>query len=207
MKRYTGTVWLRGAVILSVILIGTSMGGSLQTASAAGNPIDKLQSQIDALNTKVQDNSLLVVHARSIDYVVQNGTTDLVPLTDPAGTDPALLQSTTFNAIGDLTVTYTAECAVSAAAGSTSTWLTINIELVDIATNVVTALAPSSGTDDAFCTSNGTAEADGWVMASITGIATNLPRANYAAQIRSSILNGVAGNFGRLDDSTLVVRK
>jgi len=53
MKRYTGTAWLRGAVILSVILIGTSMGGSLQTASAAGNPFDKLQSQIDALQAQV----------------------------------------------------------------------------------------------------------------------------------------------------------
>ena len=53
MKRYTGTGWLKGACILSVILIGTSMGGSLQTASAAGNPFDKLQSQIDALQAQV----------------------------------------------------------------------------------------------------------------------------------------------------------
>jgi len=53
MKRYTGTVWLRGAFILSVILIGTSMGGSLQTASAAGNPFDKLQQQINALQAQV----------------------------------------------------------------------------------------------------------------------------------------------------------
>ena len=34
MNRYTGPVWLRGAFILSVILIGTSIGASLQTALA-----------------------------------------------------------------------------------------------------------------------------------------------------------------------------
>jgi hypothetical protein len=190
-----------------VILIGTSMGGSLQTASAAGNPFDKLQKQIDVLNTKVQDNSLLVVHTRAGNYTFPQGTNDLVPLDDLVAGDPPITQSNQFNAAGDFTVTYTAECAVAAAAGNTTTWLNVSIELVNVVTNEVVTLTPTTGTSEALCTSNGTAGADGWAMNSITGVAKNVPRANYAVQIKANIQNGVAGTSGWLGDTSLVIRK
>lgn len=48
MKRYANTVWLRGAFTLSVILIGTSMGGSLQSALAQEQKVDMQEGQIQA---------------------------------------------------------------------------------------------------------------------------------------------------------------
>jgi len=86
MKRYTGTAWLRGAVILSVILIGTSMGGSLQTASAAGNPFDKLQSQINALQAQVDALSTTggVVQSLEVPYDLAPGafSDPITPVSD-----------------------------------------------------------------------------------------------------------------------------
>ncbi len=53
MKRYARPVWLRGAFILSVILIGTSMGGSLQTVLAEGNPLRELEQKVRNLQAQV----------------------------------------------------------------------------------------------------------------------------------------------------------
>jgi len=92
---------------------------------------------------------------RSGNYTFAQGTSNLVPL-DNAGTTQL-----TFSGSGKHVITYSAECAVSAAAGNAGTWLNIDIELIpNIATGVVQVLAPTAGTSDAFCTSNETAGAD-----------------------------------------------
>lgn len=136
-------------------------------------------------------------------FTFAQGAPVLVPLT-VAGA----VRTPAFNTSGAIRVTYEAECAVAAAAGNTTTWLDIDIQLVDLATNtVVRTLPPSNGTADALCTSNGTAGADGWTRSTITGLATGLPVGSYAIQIQATIQNGVAGNSGWLGDSTLIVWK
>ena len=63
----------------------------------------------------------------------------------------------------EYSITYEAEYSV-VAAGNTTTWLDIDIQLVDLATNtiaIVKTLPPPNGTQDALCTANGTAGHDG----------------------------------------------
>ncbi len=214
MNRYTGTVWLRGACILSAILLGTSMGGAWQTASAADQqvsgqtadltgPIEAPLAQAPALAPPTL-GSHSVFHTRAQNnYTFAQGTSNLVPLTSTLA-----LQSDSFTASGRFVVTYTAECGVVAGT-STGTWLDVDIELVNVATGVITPLPPTNGTADALCTSNGTT-AYQWRMSSVTGIAgeiTPIPSAAYYIQIRAKIQNGVAGNSGWLGDTSLVVRK
>jgi len=139
---------------------------------------------------------------RSGNYTFAQGTSNLVPL-DNAGTTQL-----TFSGSGKHVITYSAECAVSAAAGNAGTWLNIDIELIpNIATGVVQVLAPTAGTSDAFCTSNETAGADGWGTQSITVPTPALPGGNHILRIRANVQNGVAGNSGWLGDTALVVTK
>lgn len=214
MKRYTNTVWFRGAFTLSVILIGTSMGGSLQTALAEEQKVDMQEGQIPAQqrdggvepsnHTALPINLAFssVLHSRPGNYTFNFGTNSFVPLTSSGA-----LNSVRFTTSGHLTVEYTAECAVGAAAGNTFTWLNIDIEVLNVATGAVIVLSPTNQTSDALCTANGTERADGWAMNSITGLTTSLPNGTYVARVRANLQNGVAGNFGWLGDSTLVIRK
>jgi hypothetical protein len=202
-----------------MFLVGTSQGLLPQPASAAGKPFDELsgqigilQGQINALQAQVnamaQGASLLVVHARSGNHIVLQGTNTLVPL-DVVEGNP-ITRSNTFNAAGDLTVTYTAECTVETPISSDAAWLSIDIELVNVVTNDVVVLSPSTGTNDVFCTGNVDLTGKNLgAMNSITGIAKNLPSANYAVQIRATIqiINDETGKRGSLGDSSLVVRK
>lgn len=210
MKRYMDTVWLRGVCILSAILLGTSMGGAWQTASAENQtadltgPIEGQSAEVVPLALAINGKS--VVHVRTGNYTFLQGTNDFVPLT--AAPEIVRLQSDAFTTSGKVVVTYGAECAVSAAAGNTETWVNIDMVLVNQATSAIITLPPSTNnTEDALCTSNGFAGLSGWRMASITGVATGLPLADYRVQVRANIQNGVAGNTGWLGDTSLVIRK
>jgi hypothetical protein len=95
-----------------------------------------------------------------------------------------------------LVLTYSAECAVAAPAGNTGAWLDL-----DIIVNG-NALAPTVGNQDAFCSSNGTAETDGWTRGSITIFFNGVAGANtIRIQARG---NGGATSLW-LGDSSLVV--
>jgi hypothetical protein len=109
-----------------------------------------------------------------------------------------------FNAAGQrFIVSYTAECAVAAAAGVTSTWLDLDVRAVNIGTGQVFVLTPTGGSLDALCTSNGTAGNDGWQMNAVNAIGgPGMPAGNYVVQVRAR-LSGVG--TGHLGDSSLVV--
>lgn len=135
-------------------------------------------------------------------HIFLHGTNNLVPLDAAGATELA------FSGSGRFTITYSAECAVSAAAGNHSTWLNIDIELIpDAAAPVVQVLDPTAGIADAFCTSNGTAGSDGWTRASITVPTPSLPATSHRVRIRASIANGASGTSGLLGDAALVVEK
>ena len=197
------------------MLLGTSMGGAWQTASAAneqesGQTAD-LTGTIEAPFAEVAPSvattlsSRSVYHTRTGNYAFISGPSVLVPLTNTSA-----LQSDAFNTSGRLAVTYTAECAVGAAAGNTFTWMDIDIELVRVSNGAITVLPPSNapGGQDALCTADGFAGTSGWRMSSITGIAgipTGLPLADYRVQIRARLSAG--GAVGWLGDTSLVIRK
>lgn len=109
-----------------------------------------------------------------------------------------------FNALNQrFVVSYTAECAVSAAAGDTTTFVDLTIRAVNALTGVVTVLAPTVGTTDAFCSANGTAGYDGWAMHTVHAIGgVGLPAGNYRVEVLARLSGPGAGN---LDDSTLIV--
>jgi hypothetical protein len=91
-----------------------------------------------------------------------------VPLNDAGATT----LSFNLGSAGKKVLTYSAECNVSGAAGNDSAYLEL-----DIIVNGIT-VAPSLGSTDAFCTSDGdTNIVDNWTRASITiaiqGIAGN----------------------------------
>jgi hypothetical protein len=122
-----------------------------------------------------------------------------VPIGPGVFTTPAF-----FNAAGQrFLVLYTAECAVSAAAGNSSTWLDVDIRAVNIATGVVTVLPPTVGVADAFCTSNGTVAFDGWHMNAVNAVGgANLPAGNYRIEVRAGLSGAGQGSLG---DSSLTV--
>jgi len=93
-------------------------------------------------------------------------------------------------------ISYTAECAVDAAGNAT--WVDIDI-LVD---GVQVAPPTNAGGNDAFCTSNGTAGFDGWVMAAVNTVLTLRP-GPHSVQVRARTSDNVSG--GWLSDSSLVI--
>ena len=132
---------------------------------------------------------------RATNTTFPQGSFFAVPLTN-AG---ALSLAFELGAAETKVLTYSAECAVGAAAGNTLTWLELDILLNGV------ALPPTAGTFDAFCTSNGTADSDGWARQSITLAIPAVAGVNTIT-IRASIQNGVAGNIGWLGDTSLVIR-
>lgn len=102
-------------------------------------------------------------------------------------------------------VSYTAECAVNAAAGNTTTWIDLDIVAVNTATLAEFTLPPTVGSADAFCSSNGTAglAADGWAMNAVNAVGgANMPAGYYIVQVRGRVS---AAGTGHLGDSSLVV--
>jgi hypothetical protein len=93
-------------------------------------------------------------------------------------------------------LTYSAECAVNAAAGDEDAYLDI-----DVIVNGVT-LAPTAGNQDAFCSANGVAGFDHWIRNSITVSFTGVTGVNTV----SILARGNAGATGLwVGDSALVL--
>lgn len=207
--------WLKGAFTLGVILAGTTAWwGSFQSALAQEQTIDMQEGQIlnqkndgavePQIHTGIPVNLALssVITWRPGNYTFSFGSNVLVPLTNTG-----YPRSVPFTTSGHVTVQYTAECAVGAPLGNYTTYLNIDIELVDYNTGTVIGLPPTNQTNDAFCTANGTGAVDGWRMSSITGVHLLLSAGTYVAQVRANLRNGVFGSTGHLGDSTLIIRK
>jgi hypothetical protein len=79
---------------------------------------------------------------------------------------------------GNLAIFFNAECSVNSA--DSSTWLDIDI-LVD-----GVAAAPSVS-DNAFCTSHGTAALDTWLSASTNVVAENIAKGVHTIEVRGTI--------------------
>ncbi|MGH8557650.1 MAG: hypothetical protein ACRESZ_09360 [Methylococcales bacterium] len=73
-------------------------------------------------------------------------------------------------------ISFSAECSNSAA--NAFTWVNIDI-LVD-----GVAISPTNQAGDSFCTSNGTAGQDGWVMAAVNATVT-VPAGAHTVQVPS----------------------
>lgn len=101
-------------------------------------------------------------------------------------------------------VTFSSECSVNAAAGSSSAWTDIDIVVLNGAGAVVRTLPPTVGAADAFCSSNGTAGFDGWESNAMTAVSVgNLPAGNYRVQVRARLNGGALG--GWFGERSLVV--
>jgi hypothetical protein len=102
-----------------------------------------------------------------------------------------------FNGAGQrFVVTYSAECAVSAPAGDTASWVDVDIQVLNEAGAVVSTLAPTVGSADAFCSANGTVGFDGWSTNSVTAVSPgNLPAGNFRVQVQSRTNSGATGGW------------
>ena len=96
-------------------------------------------------------------------------------------------------------ITYSAECAVNAAAGVNNAWVDIDIRI-----DGVLIVPPTLGPNDAFCTSNGTAGFDGWTHPSITVVATVAAGAHNVS-ILARRNGGATG--GWVGDSSIVLER
>jgi|SRR5687767_7848789 len=96
---------------------------------------------------------------------------------------------------GKKILTYSAECAVDAPAGSNG-WLTLDIYVNGV------VVAPTVGTTDPFCSGNGTAGFDGYVRASITIPIQGISGGNIV-QIKARGGSGATGLW--LGDGALVI--
>ena len=95
-----------------------------------------------------------------------------------------------------LVITYNAECTVTA--NGTATWVALSIFVDGV-------LAAPSSTDKAHCTSNNNGA--NWVSAVATGVLVAPEPGFHSVQVQARILNGVAGNTARIDDTTLIIEK
>jgi hypothetical protein len=83
---------------------------------------------------------------------------------------PNMTTAPFFNAANQrFVVTFSAECAVNAAAGDYVANTDVDVVVLDAATGeVLQELAQTSGNTDVFCSANGTAGFDGWARNSVT---------------------------------------
>lgn len=110
---------------------------------------------------------------------------------------PGMVSPLFFNAAGQrFVVTYSAECAVDAPAGDASSWVDVDIQVVNDAGAVVSTLAPTVGSADAFCSANGTVGLDGWSTNSVTAVSPgNLPAGNFRVQVQSRTNSNATGGW------------
>ena len=120
--------------------------------------------------------------------------TAFVPLASTGAT------SRTFNITATATyvLTFSAECSVDAPAGDSGAWVDLDV-MVD---NV--AIAPTSGTSDAFCGANGTAGFDGWVRPSIT-LPVRLTAGSHTLQVQGRLNASATG--GWVSDISMVIHQ
>jgi hypothetical protein len=103
-------------------------------------------------------------------------------------------------------VTFTAECAVNAAAGNTTAWTDVDILVLNAAGGVVQVLPPTAGNLGAFCSSDGSAGLSGWQSNTVDAIGgPGLPAGNYRIQVRARLNNGATqASYG---ERTLIVSR
>lgn len=98
-----------------------------------------------------------------------------------------------------IVIEYNAECTVGAL--GSATWVALSIFVDGV-------LAAPSSTDKAHCTSSNINNvSNSWVSAVATGVIVVPDPGLHTIQVQARILNGVAGNQARLDDTTLIVMK
>jgi len=120
--------------------------------------------------------------------------TAMVPLKGNGRTSLSFVFSE--NPKGMRVITFSAECAVDAPAGSFTGWVDIDILVNGI------AVPPTDQTSDAFCSSNGTVGFDGWATQSIS-VARKLNAGPHTIEVRARLNGGATG--GWISDTALVV--
>ena len=113
----------------------------------------------------------------------------------PLNTAGATTLNFTLPSAGKKVLTYSAECAVDAPAG-TFGWVTLDIYVNGV------VVAPTVGTTDPFCSGNGAAGFDGYVRASITIPVQGISGGN-TVQIKARGGSNATGLW--LGDSALVI--
>jgi hypothetical protein len=96
-----------------------------------------------------------------------------------------------------LVITFSAECAVNAAAGNPNAWMDVDIVLLNATTNaVVYTAAPTVGAADAFCSSTGTAGYGHWASHTVQAlIPYNFAAGSYKASVKARLNNGGTGGW------------
>lgn len=119
---------------------------------------------------------------------------------------PNMTTAAFFNAANQrFVVTFSAECAVNAAAGNTTAYTDVDIVVLDPFDVVVQTLSPTGGNQDVFCSANGTAGFDGWSRNSVTAVGgLGLAAGNYRVRVRARLNGGFQAWYG---DRALVVTR
>ena len=120
---------------------------------------------------------------------------------------PGMTSAPFFNPAGArFVVTFSAECSVNAPAGNNSAWTDVDIVVLNPFAVVVATLAPTAGTQDAFCASDGTVGFSGWASHSVTALSpVGLAAGNYRVQVRARLQGGATG--GWFGERSLVVSR
>ncbi len=115
-----------------------------------------------------------------------------VPLNDGSAT------SVRFSVASErkVVITYSAECAVDAAADNNSAWLEITILIDGV------PLRPTGGTSDAFCSADGKVGFNNWVRPSVTGYLL-VGAGIHTVQVQTSGQFGATGLW--LGDTALII--
>jgi hypothetical protein len=95
-------------------------------------------------------------------------------------------------------ITFSAECSVDAPAGNNFAWVDIDLEVNG------TAVAPTAGTSDAFCSADGVAGFGGYNRPSVT-VVTPLNAGANSVRVLGKFQGGATG--GWVSDSSLVVHQ
>lgn len=97
---------------------------------------------------------------------------------------------------GLYSLTYSAECSVEAPANNDYAWVDIDVIINGV------AIQPTLGSNDAFCSADGSVGFSGWHRASIT-LAVPLKAGTNEITIQARLISGATG--GWLGDSALVI--
>jgi hypothetical protein len=103
-------------------------------------------------------------------------------------------------------VHFAAECAVNAAAGNTTAWTDVDIQLLNGAGALVAVLQPTVGNLGAFCSADGSAGLSGWQSNAVIAVSpANLPAGNYRVRVLARLNNGATqASYG---ERTLLVTR
>ena len=122
----------------------------------------------------------------------------LVDLATAAGAQNSLRFTTAKAQLVEITLS--AECSVD---GTESQYGTINLRVNAAGPGPIVPIAPTVGTDDAFCSGNDVAgNLDGFVMASVTTV-IKVPAGTHELQALARAVNGASEL--RLDDLSITV--